>query len=326
MPIMNLIEAVNSALRLEMSRDERVIVLGEDVGRFGGVFRATKGLFDEFGPDRTIDTPLAEGGIIGAAIGMALYGMRPVAEIQFSDFIFPGFDQIVSELAKYRYRSGGHFQAPVVIRTPMGGGIRGGHYHSQSPEAYFLHTPGLKVVCPSNPHDAKGLLSSAIQDDDPVMFFEPKRIYRAGKGDVPLERYQTPLGKAKCVREGTDLTIVAWGAMLHEATEAANQAMQGGTSCEVLDLRTLLPLDLDAVIDSVKKTRRFMVVHEAPRTCGYGAELISLVVEHAFYHLEAQPMRVTGFDTPFPYTLENDYLPRAPRILHAIRKVIADTA
>src|SRR5438874_1485476 len=228
MPDWNLIQAVNDALRTEMKRDKSVVVLGEDVGKFGGVFRATAGLYEEFGPDRVIDTPLAEGGIIGTAIGMALYGLRPVAEIQFSDFIFPAFDQIVSELAKYRYRSGGQYTAPMVIRTPVGGGIRGGHYHSQSPEAYFIHTPGLKVVCPSNPYDAKGLLSSSIRDDDPVMFFEPKRIYRAAKGEVPEDDYQVPLGEAKVVREGRQMTVVAWGAMLHEAKEAVELAEKEG--------------------------------------------------------------------------------------------------
>jgi pyruvate dehydrogenase E1 component beta subunit len=324
MPIMNMIEAVNSALRIEMARDDRVVVLGEDVGKFGGVFRATKGLYEEFGGDRSIDTPLSEGGIIGTAIGMALYGMRPVAEIQFADFIFPAFDQIVSELAKYRYRSGGQYSAPMVIRTPVGGGIRGGHYHSQSPEAYFLHTPGLKVVCPSNPYDAKGLLSTSIRDDDPVLFFEPKRIYRAARGEVPEGEYQIPLGKAQIVRPGKQITVVAWGAMLHEAKEAVDQAANDGIDCELIDLRSLLPLDVDSIVDSVKKTGRFLVVHEAPRTCGFGGELITLVLEHAFYHLEAQPRRVTGFDTPFPYTLENEYLPRAPRILKALRELAAE--
>jgi 2-oxoisovalerate dehydrogenase E1 component beta subunit len=321
MPVMNIIEAVNSALFLEMARDERVVVLGEDVGKFGGVFRATKGLYEKFGPDRSIDTPLAEGGIIGAAIGMALYGMRPVAEIQFADFIFPAFDQIVNELAKYRYRSGGQYAAPMVIRTPVGGGIRGGHYHSQSPEAYFIHTPGLKVVCPSNPYDAKGLLISAIRDDDPVMFFEPKRVYRAARGEVPEGEYTVPLGKAAIVRPGKQVTVVAWGAMLHEAREAAEHAEKENVDVELIDLRTLWPLDVDTLVESVKKTRRLVIVHEAPRTCGFGAELMAQVVERAFYHLEAQPVRVTGYDTPFPYTLENEYLPRAPRILKAIREV-----
>src|SRR3954452_4547472 len=224
MPDMNIIQAVNDCLRLEMRRDNRVVVLGEDVGRFGGVFRATAGLYEEFGPDRCMDTPLAEAGIIGSAIGMALYGLKPVAEIQFADFIYPAFDQIVNELAKLRYRSGGEYPAPVVIRTPVGGGIRGGHYHSQSPEALFIHTPGLKVVCPSNPYDAKGLLLASLRDPDPVLFFEPKRIYRAAKGDVPDDDYVVPLSKASVIKEGRHVTIVSWGAMVYEALEAAAQA------------------------------------------------------------------------------------------------------
>jgi len=315
---MNMVQAINDALRLEMRRDSRVVVLGEDVGKVGGVFRVTQGLFDEFGDERVIDTPLSEGGIIGAAIGMALYGLVPVPEIQFADFIFPAYDQIVSELAKYRYRSGGEYPAKLVIRTPVGGGIRGGHYHSQSPEAQFIHVAGLKVVCPSNPADAKGLLLAAIRDPDPVMFFEPKRIYRAAKGDVPEGDYTVPLGVAKVVRPGKDVTIVTWGAMLYESLEAANQAAGQGVDVEVIDLRTLWPLDIDTVIASVKKTGRVVVVHEAPKSCGFGAEIVSLVNEKAFLHLEAPPVRVTGFDTPFPYTLENEYLPLAHRILPAL--------
>src|SRR5690349_6754777 len=265
MPVMNIIEAVRTALQIQMRADPRVVVLGEDIGKFGGVFRATSGLYDEFGGDRVIDTPLAEAGIIGTAIGMALYGLRPVPEIQFSDFIYPAFDQIVNELAKFRYRSGGQYPCPVVIRTPVGGGIRGGHYHSQSPEALFIHTPGLKVVCPSNPYDAKGLLLASLRDPDPVLFFEPKRIYRAAKGDVPEDDYTVPLSKASVVREGSNVTIVAWGAMLYEALEAANQASAQGIECEVIDLRTLWPIDIDAVVSSVKKTGRVVVVHEAPK-------------------------------------------------------------
>lgn len=318
MPQMNMVQAINDALRIEMRRDARVVVLGEDVGKVGGVFRVTQGLFDEFGGDRVIDTPLSEGGIIGAAVGMALYGMRPVPEIQFSDFIFPAFDQIVSEVAKFRYRSGGEYPSKMVIRTPVGGGIRGGHYHSQSPEAYFIHTPGLKVVCPSNPYDAKGLLLSAIRDDDPVLFFEPKRIYRAAKSDVPEGDYTVPLSEAKVVRPGSQVTVIAWGAMLYEAIEAANQAAAQGIDCEVLDLRTLWPVDIDAIVTSVKKTGRVVIVHEAPRSCGFGAELVALINEKAFLHLEAPPVRVTGYDTPFPYTLEMDYLPLAGRIVPAI--------
>src|SRR5262252_10502846 len=322
MPQMNMVQAINDGLRLEMRRDPRVIVMGEDVGKVGGVFRVTAGLFDEFGDDRVIDTPLSEGGIIGTAIGMALYGLVPVPEIQFADFIYPAYDQIVSELAKFRYRSGGEYPAKLVIRTPVGGGIRGGHYHSQSPEAQFIHVAGLKVVCPSNPYDAKGLLLASIRDPDPVLFFEPKRIYRAAKGDVPDDDYTVPLSKAQVVREGTQLSVVAWGAMLYEAIEAANQAAAQGIDCEVIDLRTLWPLDIDAVITSVKKTGRVVIVHEAPKSCGFGAELIALINEKAFVHLEAPPVRVTGWDTPFPYSLEREYLPLSHRILPAIVETV----
>jgi pyruvate dehydrogenase E1 component beta subunit len=323
MPTMNIIQAVNDALKLEMRRDPRVVVLGEDVGKFGGVFRATQGLYEEFGESRVIDTPLAESGIIGTAIGMALYGLKPVPEIQFSDFIFPGFDQIVSELAKYRYRSGGQYTAPVTIRTPVGGGIKGGHYHSQSPESLFIHTAGLTVVCPSNPYDAKGLLSSAIRSEDPILFFEPKRVYRASKGEVPEGEYTVPIGKAKVVREGKHVTVIAWGAMLHEALDAVTEAAKEGIDAELIDLRTLWPVDIDAIVESVKKTGRVVVVHEAPRTCGFGAELITLIMERCFTLLEAPPVRVTGYDTPFPYTLENEYLPRAPRIFKAVRETVS---
>ena len=318
MPQMNMVQAINDALRLELKRDPRVVLLGEDVGKVGGVFRVTQDLYKEFGADRVIDTPLSEGGIIGAAIGMALYGLRPVPEIQFSDVIFPAFDQIVSELAKFRYRSGGEFPAKMVIRTPVGGGIRGGHYHSQSPEAYFIHTPGLKVVCPSNPYDAKGLLLAALRDEDPVLFFEPKRVYRAARSEVPEGDYTVPLSQAKVVRPGQHVTVLAWGAMLYEAIEAANQAAAQGIDTEVIDLRTLWPVDIDTIVASVKKTGRVVVVHEAPKTCGFGAELIALINEKAFLHLEAPPVRVTGYDTPFPYTLEMDYLPLAGRILPAL--------
>ena len=311
----NMVQAINEALRIEMQRDGRVVVLGEDVGKVGGVFRVTQGLWDEFGDDRVIDTPLNEAGIIGTAIGMAAYGMRPVPEIQFADFIYPAFDQIVSEAAKYRYRSGGEYTCPMVIRTPYGGGIKGGAYHSQSPEALFIHTAGLKVVCPSNPYDAKGLLAAAIQDDDPVLFFEPKRVYRAVKMDVPDEAYTLPLGEAKVVRPGEDVTVVAWGAMLYEALSAAETVEAQGISCEVVDLRTLWPLDLESIVRSVEKTGRIVVVHEAPKACGFGAEILQLVTEQSFLHFQAPPARVTGWDTPFPYTLENEYLPLAHRIV-----------
>ncbi len=315
---MNMVQAINDALRHEMRRDSRVVVMGEDVGKVGGVFRVTQGLFDEFGDDRVIDTPLSEGGIIGTAIGMALYGLVPVPEIQFADFIFPAYDQIVSELAKYRYRSGGEYPAKLVIRSPVGGGIRGGHYHSQSPEAQFIHVAGLKVVCPSTPADAKGLLLSSIRDPDPVMFFEPKRIYRAAKGDVPEGDYTVPLGEARVARAGKHVTVVTWGAMLYECLDAANHAAGQGVEAEVIDLRTLWPLDIESIVSSVKKTGRVVVVHEAPKSCGLGGEIVSLVNEKAFLHLEAPPVRVTGWDTPFPYTLENEYLPLSHRVLPAI--------
>jgi 2-oxoisovalerate dehydrogenase E1 component beta subunit len=293
------------------------------VGKFGGVFRATQGLQEEFGADRVIDTPLAESGIVGTALGMALYGLRPIPEIQFADFIFPAMDQIVNEVAKYRYRSGGQYACPMVIRSPYGGGIKGGHYHSQSPEAHFIHTAGLKVVVPANPYDAKGLLLSAIRDPDPVLFLEPKRVYRAAKGEVPEGIYTVPLGSANVTRQGKDVTLIAWGAMWHEADQAARAAAEEGIDTEVIDLRSLQPLDIDTLTASVRKTGRAVVVHEAPRTCGFGAEISALLQERCFLSLEAPITRVTGFDTPFPYTLENEYLPRAPRIQKAIRDVVA---
>ena len=314
---LNLVQAVNEALGDAMEADERVLVMGEDVARFGGVFRATAGLHERFGDERVIDTPLNEAGIIGSAIGMALYGMRPVPEIQFADFIYPGFDHIVNELAKYRYRSGGQFTCPVTIRTPVGGGIRGGHYHSQSPEAYFIHTPGLKVVCPSTPYDAKGLLLASIRDDDPVLFLEPKPIYRRATGEVPEEAYEVPLGVARTVREGSDLTLVAWGAMVAVCEEAAKRAASEGVECAIIDPRTLWPLDLEAIVASVQATGRCVVVHEAPRTCGFGAEIAALVQERCFLNLEAPVTRVTGYDVPFPYTLEHAYLPSPQRVLDA---------
>ena len=319
---MNLIEAVRDALRVEMRRDSRVVVLGEDVGRFGGVFRATEGLQEEFGPDRCIDTPLAESGIVGTAIGMALYGMRPVPEIQFGDYIYPAFDQIVNELAKLRYRSGGEYSAPVVIRTPIGGGIKGGHYHSQSPEALFTHIPGLKVVCPSNPYDAKGLLASAIRGEDPVIFMEPKFHYRKPRAEVPEGEYTIPLGEAKVVREGKQVTVIAWSAMVNTALEAAAQGVAQGYDLEVLDLRTLVPFDEAAILKSVKKTGRVVIAHEAPRTSGFGAEIAATIAEKAILSLEAPIVRVTGLDTPFPYTLESEYLPDADRILDAVERVV----
>ncbi|MGB5286674.1 MAG: alpha-ketoacid dehydrogenase subunit beta, partial [Polyangiales bacterium] len=248
---MNLVQAINSALREALREDENVLLMGEDIGTLGGVFRVTQGLREEFGPDRVLDTPLSETGILGTAIGMALQGLRPVSEIQFADFIYPGFDQLVSEAAKYRYRTAGEFHVPMVVRTPYGGGIRGGQYHSQSPEALFIHTPGLKVVCPSNPYDAKGLLLEAIRDEDPVLFFEPKRVYRAVKMDVPETTYRVPLGEAKVVRPGEQVSCLAWGAMLYEAFAAAEEVAKHGVDVEVIDLRTLWPLDIETITSSV---------------------------------------------------------------------------
>jgi len=299
MPAMTMVQAVNNALREEMRRDDRVVVLGEDVGRNGGVFRCTEGLLDEF-PDRVFDTPLAENGIIGAAIGMALYGLRPVPEIQFMDFIYPAFDQLVSEAAKLRYRSGGQYSVPMTIRTPFGGGIRGGHYHSQSSEAYFCHTAGLKVVVPSTPADAKGLLTSSIRDPDPVLFLEPKKLYRAFREEVPEGEHTVPLGSAKTRREGTDVSLIAYGYMVNVCLEAAERAAPKGIDAEVLDLRTLVPLDEPAILESAKKTGRVVVVHEAPRTGGFGGEISATIAEKAIEFLHG------------PIVRSRDSTPRSP--------------
>ena len=320
MAVQNLLQAINGALHFEMKRDDRVLVFGEDVGKKGGVFNATEGLWKTFGEERCFDTPLSECGIVGTAIGMALYGLRPVAEIQFQDFIFPAFDQIVSEAAKMRYRSGGEYTCPMVIRTPYGGGIRGGHYHSQSSEAYFCHTPGLKVVMPSTPADAKGLLIASIRDEDPVMFLEPKRIYRTLKEEVPLGEHVVPLGKGRIVREGTDVTVVSWGAMVAVCEKAAAEAEKQGRSVEIVDPRTLVPLDEELILASVRKTGRCVVVCEAPRTGSFAGEVASIVAEKAIEHLEGPLVRVTGFDTPFPYALENLYMPDARRVLRGIEQ------
>ena len=322
MPELSLVESVRLTLEEELYREDKLIVLGEDVGPNGGVFRATQGLLEKFGPQRILDTPLSENGIIGFAIGMALMGLKPVAEIQFVDFIFPGFDQLVSEAAKFRYRSGGMFTCPLVIRSPYGGGVRGAHYHSQSPEAYFTHTPGIKVVIPSSPYETKGLLTSAMREQDPVLFLEPKRLYRAFKEEVPLGDYTIPLGKAKTVREGGDITLLAYGAMLHVTLEAAElAAKKHQIECDVIDLRTLVPLDIKAIEKSVKKTGRMISVTEAPKTSGFSAELTALVAERWIEYMEGPIMRVTGYDTPFPLALEQDYLPTAQRTLETILKV-----
>lgn len=335
MPQMNMIQALNSAQDIMLGRDPGVIIIGEDIGYFGGVFRATDGLQRKYGEHRVIDAPIAEGGIIGAVIGMAVNGLRPVAEIQFADYIYPGFDQIVSQLARIRYRTAGDFSTPVTIRTPCGGGIRGGQTHSQSPEAIFTHVSGLKVVMPSNPHDAKGLLISAIEDDDPVLFFEPKRIYNGPfdgdpdkpavpwsthpKGEVPEEYYSVPLGRAEVVESGDDITILCYGTMVHVAQASAARA---GADAEIIDLRTLAPLDVATIKASVEKTGRCVVVHEATRFSGYGAELSATVQEECFYHLEAPVERVCGWDTPYPHAFEWDYFPGQKRLIAAIERVL----
>ena len=322
MPPMTMVQAIQDALRIALREDSRVIILGEDVGRAGGVFRVTEGLQAEFGEDRVVDTPLAENGIVGGAIGMALYGLKPVVEIQFVDFIYPAFDQIVSELAKLRWRSAGQYACPVIVRAPYGGGIKGGLYHSQSPEAYFCHTAGLTVVIPSTPSDAKGLLLAALAGDDPVIFLEPKRLYRSVREEVAEGRFTVPLSSARVAREGEHCTVLTYGAMVPIAVEAATGAAERGWSVEVIDLRTLAPLDSETVLASVRKTGRVVVLHEAPRTCGYGAELAALIAEQALTSLQAPVLRVTGYDTPFPYTLEHSYLPDAPRTLRAIEHVM----
>ncbi|MCA1749109.1 MAG: alpha-ketoacid dehydrogenase subunit beta [Parasphingopyxis sp.] len=336
---MNMIQAINSALDVSMERDENVCVFGEDVGFYGGVFRATAGLQEKYGKTRSFDTPINECGIVGVAVGMAAYGLRPVAEIQFADYIYPGLDQIVSEAARLRYRSAGDFTAPLVIRTPSGGGIFGGQTHSQSPESIFTHICGIKTVIPSTPYDAKGLLIAAIEDPDPVVFFEPKRIYNGpfdGHYDnpvmpwtkhpasqVPEGHYAIELGKANIVREGGDLTILAYGTMVHVVL-AEVEAM--GVDAEIIDLRTLLPLDIDTIEASVKKTGRCVIVHEATRTSGFGAELSALVQERCFYHLETPIQRVTGFDTPYPHSLEWAYFPGPVRTRLAIEKAMEDVS
>jgi pyruvate dehydrogenase E1 component beta subunit len=321
MATLTLLQAINDGLRTAMRDDPSVLVFGEDVGKKGGVFLATEGLRTEFGADRCFDTPLSEDGIVGTAIGMAMNGLRPVAEIQFQDFIFPAFDQIVSEAAKLRYRSGSQYTAPLVIRTPFGGGIRGGLYHSQSGEAYFCHTPGLKVVVPSTPHDAKGLLLASIADPDPVIFLEPKALYRSVKGEVPEGSYTVALTSLREVRPGKDVTVFCYGAMVPVASKAAEESAASGVDVRVVDLRTLLPLDEEGVLEHAKSTGRVVVLHEAPRFCGFGAEISALIAEHCIEYMEAPVVRVTGFDTPFPNTLEHHYLPDHRRVLDAIERV-----
>jgi 2-oxoisovalerate dehydrogenase E1 component beta subunit len=337
MPRMNMIEAINSAMDVAMERDAGVTVLGEDVGFFGGVFRATAGLQAKHGKTRVFDTPITECGIIGVAVGMAAYGLRPVPEIQFADYIYPALDQLVSEAARLRYRSAGEFPMPITVRSPFGGGIFGGQTHSQSPEGIFTHVSGLKTVIPSTPYDAKGLLLASIEDNDPTIFFEPKRIYNGpfdghydrpvqpwakfDASEVPEGHYTIPIGKAAVVCEGSDVTILAYGTMVHVARATVEDM---GVDAEVIDLRTLVPLDIETIEASVKKTGRCLIVHEATRTGGFGAELSALVQERCFYHLEAPVERVTGFDTPYPHSLEWAYFPGPIRIGTALKKIMKD--
>ena len=315
---LTLVQAINLALIQEMERDERVLILGEDVGLNGGVFRVTEGLHKRFGGKRVVDTPLAESGIIGASIGLAMAGLRPIPEIQFEGFLGPAYDQICSHAARMRTRTRGAMTVPLTIRIPVGGGIHAPELHSDSPESIYIHQPGIKVVMPSSPYDAKGLLISAIRDPDPVMFFEPKRIYRAFREEVPEDEYLLPLGKARVVCEGNEMTVVSWGASVVQCMQAIER---GGRSIELIDLRTLYPFDMDAVEASVKKTGRCVIVHEAPKTCGFGAEIAARIMERCFLYLESPVQRVAGFDTIMPYyKLELDYMPDADRIARAIEE------
>jgi 2-oxoisovalerate dehydrogenase E1 component beta subunit len=335
MTAMTMVQALNSAMDVMLARDPGVVIFGEDVGFYGGVFRVTEGLQQKHGEQRVFDAPIAEGGMLAVAVGMGAYGLRPVVEIQFADYIYPATDQLISEAARLRYRSGGEFSAPLTVRAPCGGGIFGGQTHSQSVEAIFTHVCGLKTVIPSNPYDAKGLLISAIEDDDPVVFFEPKRLYHGPfdghherpaqawtqhrQTEVPDGYYSVPLGRAAVVRPGAAVTVLVYGTMVHVAQAAAEEA---GIDAEIIDLRTLLPLDLDTIVDSVKKTGRCVIAHEATRTCGFGAELAALVQEHCFYHLEAPIVRVTGWDTPYPHALEWEYFPGPQRVADGMRRAL----
>jgi len=335
MPQLNMIDAIRDAMDVKMSQDPDVLVFGEDVGYFGGVFRCTAGLQEKHGLQRCFDTPISEGGIIGIAVGMAANGLRPVAEIQFADYIYPGYDQIASEAARLRYRSNGDFTAPLTIRTPVGGGIYGGTTHSQSPESLFTHIAGLKTVIPSNPYDAKGLLIQAIEDNDPVLFLEPKRLYNGPfdgdphkpavswakheLGEVPEGHYTVPFESARKISSGDDLTILAYGTMVWVA-EASAKLM--GVEADILDLRSLMPLDTDAIEESVKRTGRCLILHEATRTSGFGAELSAQVAEMCFYSLEAPILRVTGWDTPYPHAQEWAYFPGQKRVCNGIRKIM----
>jgi 2-oxoisovalerate dehydrogenase E1 component beta subunit len=319
---MTMVQAINIALDEEMSRDQRVMLLGEDVGKRGGVFLATEGLQQKYGPDRVMDSPLSEAAILGAAVGLAAHGMRPVAEIQFADYVFPGIDQLFSQAAKLRYRSGGQFTAPMVVRMPTGGGVKGGHHHSQSPEAHFAHTAGLKVVVVSTPYDAKGLLKAAIRNDDPVVFMEPKRLYRAIKEEVPGDDYLIPIGKAALRRQGDALTLVSYGGPMVETLKAADEMAAAGLKAEVIDLRSVMPWDKEAVLNSVAKTGRLLMISEAPRMASIASEVTATVSEELFDQLLAPPLRVTGFDTPYPLAQDKLYMPTVTRILNAAKRVL----
>jgi len=321
--MLNMVQALNQSMLQEMERDDRIVVLGEDVGVDGGVFRVTDGLLEKFGAARILDTPLAESGIVGSAIGLAAYGLRPIAEIQFMGFLYPALNQLISHAARLRHRSRGRYTAPMVVRTPYGAGVRALEHHSESTEAILCQVPGLKVVVPSTPYDAKGLLIASIRDEDPVIFLEPSRLYRAGKQEVPVALYEVPLGKAKTVREGEDLTIIAWGAMIPVAQAAAEEAEKKGIFPEIIDLRTLSPMDTGTIIGSVKRTGRALVLHEAPKTCGLGAEITALINEKALFSLEAPVVRVTGQDITVPLAKSEDYYyPTPERTLRGILKAM----
>ena len=321
--LMTMIQAINSGMETMLEEDERTIIMGEDIGKNGGVFRATEGLVEKFGEDRVVDTPLSEAGIIGTSIGLAINGFRPVAEIQFLGFIYPAYEQIMTHVSRIRMRTMGHFTVPMVIRAPYGAGIRAPEVHSDSTESLFTHMPGLKVVCPSGPYDAKGLLIAAMEDPDPVLVLEPMRNYRAQREDVPVGKYTVEIGKGKIVCEGTDVTIIAWGAMVAVAEKAAEQAKEMGISCEIIDLRTLYPIDRDIIAQSVQKTTRAVIVHEAHSTGGLGNDIVSIINDTSFLYLRAPIERVTGFDVPVPlFALENHYLPTPARVVKGIEKVV----
>lgn len=324
MPELNLVQAVNQALKQAMEADDRVLVLGEDVGLNGGVFRATEGLYKQFGADRVVDTPLAELGIAGTSVGLAVYGMKPVCEIQFDGFLPSILDQVICHMGRLRNRTRGKHTVPLVVRSPHGGLIHAPEHHSESPEAYFCHTPGIKVVCPSTPEDAKGLLIAAIADPDPVIYFEPKALYRSARGEVPEKMYETPIGKARLAREGSDVSLISWGAMVHTCQRAAAQLESAGISAEILDLRTLSPLDLPAILGTAEKTGRVVIAHEAPNSGSWAAEISSLIHERSLLKLQAPVKRVGSWDIRMPlFRLEKYYIPDADRVVKAVKETLS---